>query len=1094
MDGGSSERRVVTILFADIAGFTAISERLDPETVTDAMNDIFGRLGRAVEAVGGHVDKVIGDSMMALFGAPVAHEDDAVRAVRAALSMHRVIRERDAHISTLLGQPIRLRIGIHTGLVVWGSVGPPGQARPTVMGDAVNLASRLQRAAPEGGVLVSEAVYRQARGAFLGTALEPLVVKGKSEPVAVYEIVGEREHAEPVARPPFVDREDELALLLDLQARAQRGRSQALTVLGDPGVGKTRLAEEFIRRLPAEVRVLQAACAPYGGASLGPLADLFRQLADLHGPVTVRDVEARVPFPDRARQAAVVLCRLFGLADVPDEGDVPHDTALLVAAEAIRRMLTRPTAVLIEDLQWADAGTLELLPYIVDRMSDAPLLLICTLRPDAPAIGWGRRTALTAVHLEPMSDADARAFVAGVLGQNLPDAVERALVAKAGGNPFYLNEIIATLSRAGTLARDDRGRWRATGSVEDVLPDTIHTAVLARLDRLPPDLRVVLQRAAVVGASFAPSLVAEISPDLDVPGALRALEDADLVRRRDPLAIDAEHDFVHPLVREVAYNSLLGKLRTAIHLQIAESLERGSAAGHGQAKAIGTHFARGGSPERALPYLVKAGRAAADRYAAREAINLLEWARQVAQESGQTAAAIAVCEDLGELYLRVQERGPKAWFETWDFVRAHVDPATEPARRARAAVRAASALISDNRTPEARTFLREAEALIPPDDRLWSEYHSVRAHALIMESEYRQALDAAREGVRIADQGGSLEERSRAYAQLAHPAILPLLGDAGRRMMQGWMAEVARSGDERLSIQARHFLISDVWTRGLVDQDLLRTAEEALGKAQEYGWTRDEAVLCMLLGWAEFLVGRWPEAAQHIARGHQLIEEHGGRMQGLFTILMPFFRGNLAMAAGRLEEARAIFEDALSQARFHAPIWLNHDLARCLVMLGDAPGAEAAMRRSLESSDRLRCVICGCQANGIAAEFYADRGDATEAERLAREAESVARDVGHVLTLTRVARARARLALRTGAHDLAVSLAQEAEDMGRRMPMRQPFELGQSLVVLGDACRPRGDRERAAAAWQEARALFAELGAQWHVRTVEERARSVRAS
>lgn len=222
--GPQSERRPVAVLFADIVGFTAMAERLDPETVTDAVNDIFRMLGEAVEAFGGHVDKVIGDNLMALFGAPVAHEDDAQRAVRAALAMQRVMREREDQTRRLLGEPVRLRIGIHSGMVVWGSVGPPGQARPTVMGDTVNLASRLQRAAPPGGVLVSEAVSRQVRGAFHCVMLEPIGVRGKSEPVAVYEVTGEREHVERVARPPFVNRQDELAQLADLLARATRPR------------------------------------------------------------------------------------------------------------------------------------------------------------------------------------------------------------------------------------------------------------------------------------------------------------------------------------------------------------------------------------------------------------------------------------------------------------------------------------------------------------------------------------------------------------------------------------------------------------------------------------------------------------------------------------------------------------------------------------------------------------------------------------------------------------------------------------------------------------------------------------------------------
>ncbi|MDR7544602.1 MAG: AAA family ATPase [Armatimonadota bacterium] len=649
-----------------------------------------------------------------------------------------------------------------------------------------------------------------------------------------------------------------------------------VTVIGEPGVGKTRLVEEFVARL-GDLRVLRAACPPYGGVSLGPLADLFRQLAGLYGPVNVDDVAARVPFGDRAMQAAAVLSRLFNLAVVPEAAEVSHETALLVAAEAIRRMLGSPTVVWIEDLQWADAGTRELLPFMVDRLADVPMLLIGTQRTDAPPLVWGRRTALTTVQLVPLAEVDARALVAAVLGQHLPDAVERALVAKAGGNPFYVNEIIATLRGSGVLVQDDRGHWQVTGSVADVLPDTIQAAVLARLDRLAPDLRGLVQRAAVIGSSFAASLLNEVGQGANVAALLCALEEADIVRRHDPLASDPEYVFVHPLLREAAYSNLLAKQRAAVHRQVAEAMERLYPDRIGElAKAVGVHYAHAGCPDLALPHLIVAGENAAARYAIREAIELLEWARQLAGETGQGERCLAACELLGELYLRVQDRGPKAWFEVWEFVRSRIDPAADPVRRARAAIRAAHALAYDNQIAAARRYLAEAAPLIPLGHGLWSDYYRVHAHALIMGSEYRQGLEAAREAVVIADRTGTLQDRSRAYAVLAHPAILPLMGDEGRRLMRAWMAEVARTGDERLLIEARHFLISDVWTRGVVDEELLHTAQEALRKAEEHGWTRDETTLNMLLGWAEFLAGRWPEADRHISRAHRLIEELAG--------------------------------------------------------------------------------------------------------------------------------------------------------------------------------------------------------------------------
>ena len=1086
-EGLTSERRVVAVLFADIAGFTAMAEHLDPETVTDMMNDIFAVLGAEVEAVGGHVDKVIGDSLMALFGAPVAHEDDALRAVRAAVGMQRAMAARADALAQRIGQAPRLRIGIHSGQVVWGAVGPTGRALPTVMGDVVNLTSRLQRAAPEGGVLVSDAVCRQVRGVYECRTLEPLVVRGKAEPVVVYEVLGERQDAEALARPAFVDRQHDLAQLDDLFARVRRGRAQVAMIIGDPGVGKTRLAEEYVGRLPNDVSLLKTACPPYGGQSLAPLADLFRQFAGLQGPVTLQDVASRIPLGDRSAQAAVVLSRLFNLTEVPSGDEVSHDTALLVAAEAIRKMLVRPTVVWIEDLQWADAGTREILPFIVERLQETPVLVMGTIRVGEDPPQWGKRTAVSTLQLEPLPDDDARSLLAAIVGGALPQQAERTILAKAGGNPFYLNEIVATLRSTGTLVLDDAGRSRITGSVDHILPDTIQAAVLARLDRLTPQTRGIVQRAAVIGSSFSHSLLAAVNPGVDVEEGMRQLEEAYIVKRADPLAADPEFTFVHPLVREVAYGSLLVKHQTALHAQVAETLERlYPERGEDLAKVIGTHYERGGQPLRAAPYLLEAGRQAARRYAQREAIELLERARALSGESGQVAVGMEICELLGDLYPRVQGHGPKKWFEVWHSVLTHVDAAAEPIRAARAAIGATLAKAADNEPDVAHQFLDQAATLIPADHPLWSEFHRARSLTLMIESQYREALEAAKEAVGVANRVGTLDDRARAYNSLAHPAILPLLGEEGHRIMQGWLAEAEAMGDERLLIDASFSFTSEVWTRGVVDEDILRRAADASRSAHEYGWTADEAEVLTVLGWANFLIGRWAQSDACLQQASDIAEGYGGRIQRWgMLIILPYARGNLAMARGRLEEARRIFEDGLARIRFHAPIWLNHDLARCQWMLGDPEAARVSMMRSLEARDRIRCVICGCQANGIAAEFYAVLGDADLAEALARQAQATAEEIGHTPTLVRVHRTRARMEALRERPEQAIGAAWEALRLGEGLPMAHPFERAQTLWVLGDAYKVARQPDQAIASWQDARRLFASLDAAWHLDQLE---------
>ncbi len=1086
--GVTSERRVVAVLFADMAGFTALTEKIDPEVVTDAMNEVFAALGVEVETVGGHVDKVVGDELMALFGAPVAHEDDALRAVRAALGMQRAMTARQEMLRRAFAQAPRLRIGIHSGQVVWGVVGPPGQARPTVMGDVVNVASRLQHAAPEGGILVSEAVARQIRGTYLCKAWEPIVVKGKVEPLPVYEVVGERERAEPMYRPPFVDRLPDLQQLEDLLARARRGRAHVVVVSGDPGVGKTRLVEEFTARLPEDVLLLNTSCPPYGGQSLGPLAELFRQLAGLAGPTTVADVEARIPLGERAARAAVVVSRLFNLAEVPPGDEVSHETALLIAAETVRRLLSRPTVVWIEDLQWADAGTRELLTFMMERLTDAPLLLIGNLRAGEEPLPWGKRTAVTTMQLEALGNDDARALLAAMVEERLPAEVEEVLLAKAGGNPFYLSEIVATLRSMGVLVKDDRGHWRITGSVERVLPDTIQGALLARLDRLAPDQRTLAQRAAVVGVSFAQSLLVELSPGIDVPRILGQLEDTYLIQRRDVLAADPEYVFAHPLMREVAYGSLLSKHQATLHRGVAEALERlNPQQSENLAKMIGTHFDRGRVPEKAASYLLQAGRQATTRYATREAIALLERAKAIGEETGQQGVVGDAAEILGELYRRVEGYGPKVWFEAWSSVLAAVDPQREPERFARAAIQAAEARTADNELADAQELLARAESLIPEGHPLRSNLYAVRALTQIMGLDYRKALELAQAAVEIANRSGTLQDRAQAYDVLAHPAVIPLLGERGREMTREWIAEARALGDERILVDASFAFGSDVWTRGIVDDTVLQLLDQVIRKADEYGWTHDEARLRVLQGWANFLIGRWDEAETHLRWARQEFEARGGRFHALgWLILLPYAEANLAMARGHLAEAQGIFDGALTKLRFHAPIWLNHDLARCHQMMGDVGTARAAMERSLEARDRFRCIVCGCQANGIAAEFYAALGETAPAAGLMEEAEAMATEIGHAATRIRVRRARARLALHRGRPDEAVEAARHALALGEALALRQPFEQAQSLLLLGEAQQAGGDRTQAVESWRRARQTLSDLGADWHLRRAEE--------
>jgi len=689
--------------------------------------------------------------------------------------------------------------------------------------------------------------------------------------------------------------------------------------------------------------------------------------------------------------------------------------------------------------------------------------------------------------LDPLDEVDARALLVQLLGEKLPREVELTLLDRAAGNPFYLSEIVATLSSTGILVKDDRGHWRVTGPVEQVLPDTIQAALLARVDRVGPELRALIQRAAVVGTVFRRSLLAELSTGVDIKPLLVQLEDASLIRRLDVLGADPEYMFVHPLFREVAYNSLLTKHQVALHRAIAEAIEHLSTEqAADMSKALGTHYDLAGVPEKALPYLLQAGRSAFQRYATREAIGLLERVRDLAKVTGNEAAAVDACELLGELYERVQVKGARARVDVWQYVRAHVDQAKEPIRAARAAIIGADALLLDGKRSEAWRLLDEAKALLPIDHVLWSHLHCVRSRALVIESKYQEALDAAVQAVEISNRLGGLRDRARAYNFLSHPAILPLLGDEGRRLMRDWVHEVEAAGDERALIEASMSFTSDVWTRGIVDEDILRLAEETIRKSSEHGWTHDEARTRVLLGWGQFLIGKWSEAEANLQWAQRVVEDSGGQLADLgWLLLLPYALGNLAMARGKLEEAKEAFQDGVARLGFHAPIWLNHDLARCLLMLGQIDAAKEAMQASITARDRIKCILCSCQANGIMAEFWATLAENERAWESAAQAEETAARIGHLTTLIRVNRARARMAIREDNAAVAISAADAAVKHGLALPMRQPCEHAQSLVVLGQAHFTAGETARARDIWVEAREIFDRLGARWHLHEVE---------
>ncbi|HEX3212005.1 MAG TPA: adenylate/guanylate cyclase domain-containing protein, partial [Actinomycetota bacterium] len=519
----AEERRLVTVLFCDLVGFTARSDQADPEDVGALLRPYHARFRAEIERLGGTLDKFIGDGVMAVFGAPVAHEDDPERAVRCALGMLTAIEEINlAHPSLDLA----VRVGITTGeaLVRLG----PDQRSEGVVGDVVNTASRLEGVAPAGGVVVGEATFRATRRLFDYQELAPVKVKGKADPVPVWRLEGARSRTgvEAVRRAgtPFVGRQVELDLLKGLFEQTLADRVVRLvTVVGEPGVGKSRFVGELgasVDDRPQLVAWRQGRCLPYGdGITFWALGEIVKAQAGILESDPSSEVSAKLEAavadlladPSERGWLRERLAPLVGIAG-PDA--VKAERAELFAAwqrfvEAMAA--SRPLVLVIEDLHWADHAMLEFLEHLVERSADLPLLIVATARPELlerqPGWGGGNRTS-TRIPLGALSDLEVARLVAALVGRAaLPVGVQALLLERAAGNPLYAEEFARLLADQGLAGENQVGGEVAAASNIRV-PETVHGLIAARLDALTPEVRALVQNAAVVGRVFWPGAVA----------------------------------------------------------------------------------------------------------------------------------------------------------------------------------------------------------------------------------------------------------------------------------------------------------------------------------------------------------------------------------------------------------------------------------------------------------------------------------------------------------------------------------------------------------------------------------------------------------
>ena len=1014
----AEERKVVTVLFADISSSEPLGATLDPGKLRVVLGAYFGVLARAIQRYGGTVDKYIGDAVMAVFGAPVSHEDDGVRAIHAALAIQRSAESLNATLEKTYGVKIAIRIGINTGEVVAGLL--PGEVLAyTVTGDAVNTAQRIESAAPAHGVLISESTLALVRSAFFFEPLAPIALKGKAEPVRVFRVLGPERRASPRGGPKIVGRDAELAQLFTRYRDALAVRGQVVHVHGEAGVGKTRLVAEFLSGLPKGTTRLRVRANSYEQSTPYALvAEVLRRTLEISATddeQTARNaIAVSADLASVGEAGATLLLEVLGY-EVRSPLDPAGKRRLIVTMfrEGLRQRSQRePVVILIEDLHWRDASSGDVLRETVPTISSLRCLFVSTSR-EPTDIAWPAEM----IGLEALSGAAAAELIDRLATTTIDEATRSMILERTGGNPFFIEEVVRSMRPGRELT----------------VPATVQDLLEARLDGLEASPRRVAQGASVIGRTFWTRVLARVTPEEDLDPALATLERERFVSR--VLLAEPTYSFAHALVQEVAYRTQLIAHRRKAHVVVGDAYS--DMFGERIEEFIDTlafHYRRGDDDPKARTWLMRAGRRAQRLYANAEALDYFNaCVERSADDDTSRADALEAIGDVQRVVGKYED-----------------------------------ALVSYAQAGEARADLDVVERARLR--RKTAIVHQLRGDMTTALAMFEDAL------TRLPADASS--ERSHAELNIAEVRWRQGHYDAAIKILQAAIADAERGRDNDARAEALKQLGTVHSHRGDLEQ-ALAYFDQSLAAYGALGDVLGEANVHNNVGLANRRRSRHAEAAAAYRRALAIRERIGdqlGRVHSHNNLgQIEYLRGDLATAeadfAAGLEIARSLGYTMGVGAT-------GLGLGATKVARGDTAAGVVELRAAvdvLEKGGSLANLVDGLRDLSLGYLAAGSRQALTVAERAVEVARGLGLPESQGIALQVLGMARAAAGDVTGA---AVALEASRAEL-ERVSDRQ--ELARTLAALGRvyARLPESDVRRAdsEALIGQARAIFTELGA-----------------